>query len=391
MRKVRFFFIIFTFVLILSYTASSFAQAAKEITNDCTFWRNGQTSRSAEIKDHDYSTFGKLRRGEALEIVSEGNPIGGLYIQWYDRPSLVEIQVKTYDQWTTIASGGTHLSDWFPLPTGVDRCRISNVDKGQLFLAEITVYGEGDKPENVQQWTDLEKADLMVLVAHPDDELLWMGGLLPTYAGERKNKVQVVYLVRSTPLRRLELLDGLWHCGVTAYPDTLSMTDFYSNTLKKQYQGWRRETLMERLVSVLRRHQPEVLVTHDINGEYGHGAHRAAADISISAMNAAADPASYPASAASYGAWQVKKLYLHLWTQEGQRVTQMDWSKPLSAFQGKDSITIATEALEYHASQRQRKWEMTVGGEYDNALFGLYASTVGPDEHCDDLLEHILP
>ena len=39
-----------------------------------------------------------------------------------------------------------------------------------------------------------EKADLLLIVAHPDDELLWFGGALPTYAGERGMAVQVMYM-----------------------------------------------------------------------------------------------------------------------------------------------------------------------------------------------------
>ena len=52
-------------------------------------------------------------------------------------------------------------------------------------------------------WQDLDKAELMLLVAHPDDELLWFGGLLPTYAGQRGLKVQVVYAAAPSPFRRL--------------------------------------------------------------------------------------------------------------------------------------------------------------------------------------------
>ena len=42
-------------------------------------------------------------------------------------------------------------------------------------------------------------------MAHPDDELLWFGGALPTYAGERGMAVQVMYMACNSYLRRLEL------------------------------------------------------------------------------------------------------------------------------------------------------------------------------------------
>ena len=124
----------------------------------------------------------------------------------------------------------------------------------------------------------------MTLVAHPDDELLWFGGLLPTYAGERKLAVQVVYVVPTTPNRRLELLDGLQHCGVTAYPAFVGMRDTRSNTLAGQYKRWNKNRLFETMTGFVRRYKPDVLVTQDFNGEYGHGAHRATADAAVKAV-----------------------------------------------------------------------------------------------------------
>ena len=223
-------------------------------------------------------------------------------------------------------------------------------------------------------------------MGHPDDELLWFGGLLPTYAGERGLDVQVVYAVRSTPRRRLELLDGLWTCGVTAYPDFLNMADKRASTLEKQYQLWSKNTLYTRVTEVLRRYQPEVAITQDFSGEYGHGAHRAVADAMSKCVQYAADSEKYPASAEAYGTWQVKKLYVHLY-KENQ--IQLDWHVPLSAFDGEDGMSVAKRALACHKSQTANGWEMEEGGKTDNTLFGLYFTTVGPDEAGNDLMEHI--
>lgn len=129
-----------------------------------------------------------------------------------------------------------------------------------------------------------------------------------------------------------------------------------------------------------------MVVTQDFRGEYGHGAHRVVADAASKCIHYAADSEKFPASAENYGIWQVKKLYVHLY---GENQLRMDWHQPLNAFDGKDSMTVATEALNCHVSQILAGWEMTEGGDMDNALFGLYYTAVGPDEAGNDLMEHI--
>lgn len=227
---------------------------------------------------------------------------------------------------------------------------------------------------------------MMMLVAHPDDELLWFGGLLPLYAGERNLAVQLIYAVPATPVRRLELLDGLWTCGVKAYPVFLNMPDKRSDTLEGQYKRWNRNTFYDRLTGMIRRYRPEVLVTQDYNGEYGHGAHRAVADGATRCVGHAADSSSYPASVKSFGTWQVKKLYVHL---SRENMITMNWHEPLSVFGGLDGLQVCRKAMACHASQVNHGWKIEDGGECDNSLFGLVMTKVGPDLAGNDLMENI--
>ena len=57
----------------------------------------------------------------------------------------------------------------------------------------------------------------------------------------------------------------------------------------------------------------------------------------------AADGTRYLESAEKYGAWQVKKLYLHLY--DTASIT-MDWRVPLAAFDGKTALYYAKK--NYH-------------------------------------------
>ena len=225
-------------------------------------------------------------------------------------------------------------------------------------------------------------------MAHPDDELLWFGGLLPTYAGERQLRVQAVYMTCENALRRQELLNGLWHCGVRNYPLLCGLKDVRYSAVDAAYQCWGRETAYKTIVRAIRRFQPDVLVTHDILGEYGHTQHIVTSDAAYQAVLLAADPGYDPDSAQQYGAWQVKKLYRHLGDAP---TTRMDWQQPLAAFGGQTGLEIAAQAFKMHASQQDILWPTPPGpGEqYDSTVFTLVYSTVGPDEAGSDLLEHI--
>ena len=321
-----------------------------------------------------------------MEIESTEQALSGLKLQFYERASACRVDVWQDGDWAELTEIGNFLSDWVDLPTDTHRVRLTNLSKGRMYLAELTAYGEGDKPANAPAWQVLDKADMMLVVAHPDDELLWFGGLLPTYAGERNLAVQVVYVVPTTPNRRLELLDGLQHCGVTAYPAFVGMRDARSNTLAGQYKRWNKNRLFETMTGFVRRYKPDVLVTQDFNGEYGHGAHRATADAAVKAVTYAANAQKYSGSAAAYGTWSVSKIYVHLYAEQQLK---LDWHVPLTAFDGKDGETIAAEALAYHVSQMKHGWAMEEGGDNDNTLFGLYATTVGPDVLGNDLMENI--
>ncbi len=48
-----------------------------------------------------------------------------------------------------------------------------------------------------------EKVDMILIAGHPDDELLWFGGLLPYYAGELKKSVLFITAAMTRTIRRL--------------------------------------------------------------------------------------------------------------------------------------------------------------------------------------------
>ena len=378
--------------LLLLTACGAWAETAREITQDCRI--TGTPLKGIERAfDGKYNSKWSAASGRAVNVSApQGEAIGGVYLQFYNTACAFEVQVRDEaGAWASVAACETdYLTGYAALPQGAQEIRvIPSARNARLMIAEMHVFSEGETPDWVQRWqAPCEDADLLVISAHPDDELLFMGGTIPYYAGQRQKAVQVAYLVPSTPYRKLELLDGLWLCGVRHYPDLGTFPDLYCLSVREMYKqkGWKEDRVLRYMTGLFRRYRPEVVVTHDVKGEYGHGAHKVAADAAQRCIALAADAAWQDKRLAEREPWQVKKLYLHLY-EDGQ--LRMDWRVPLEAFGGKTAFDMAEAAFACHISQQKTDYRVEDSGPYDNAVFGLAYSAVGADEAKDDFFEHI--
>lgn len=351
-----------------------------------------EDSRAVKLtRDGNVKSYAKLAPGEGYACVwTDAEAAAGVYLKWYALP-VSAILVQTDAAGAELRRDTLDLplyNAYYPLLPDARGLKLYGEDE-TLLLAELTLYTAGDLPEGVFNWEPpLDKADLLVVSAHCDDELLYFGGTIPTYAGERGLKVQVAYMANGERIRVDEALAGLWHLGVRNAPVFLPFRDAYTESLEDGLKRWGEETTVSALVDLIRRFQPEVIVSHDLNGEYGHGAHRATAHCLQLAVPLAADAAQYPDSAALYGAWQTQKLYLHLYPEGA---LTMDWRVPLAAFGGKTALELANEAYDLHVSQQEYHQTVYDEGDYNSAVFGLAYTAVGADEAKNDFFEHIDP
>ena len=374
--------------------AVSCAETAADITSRCSFKAGSGRKTFSMCRDRNYKTYWRSSNGEKCFVevaVPSGETASGVMVQWYEHPHARGLQLQDASgAWVdAVHSRGEYLTDYLPLPEGTTRFRVANApgENRHFNLDELTVFGAGDLPPQAQQWQpSADKADLLLIVAHSDDEVLWFGGALPTYAGERGKVCQVGMMVPSMPYRRLELLDCLWTCGVRNYPVWANFRDAFSFSLTKQYRHWNKGRVYETVTEWIRRFKPDVLLTHDLQGEYGHGAHRVCADAVMHCVASAAQASKYPRSAKAYGTWDVPKTYIHLYKEN---VIDMDWRQPLSAFGGKTSFEVAEDGFRCHVSQQNTDYHVEDWGPWDNSLFGLFRSTVGPDEAKNDFFEHL--
>ena len=377
----------------LSFSAAAEKTEAKNILQGCSLISSENAASLENLWDQKVTTVWKAPAGSTLTIKSPV-PIGGLYILWDRDP----VGWTLSDPRETITEGGKDgfLHEYVPVSaeTAFDGKYILNMTMhADASIADLYVLSPGTLPSWVQTWQPmLKKADLLAFSTHADDELLWFGGTLPLYAGQYKKKVQVAYLIyhgaaRNEYFRNHELLDGLWTVGVTNYPMFCrQFEDYYCSDLAEALKTYDENAMQEYAVMLLRRFKPEVVVTQDENGEYGHGAHRLAVKVMKEAVHLSIDPSKYPASVQEYGTWNVKKCYLHLYS-ENSRI--MPWEAPLSAFQGKTGLEMAVEGYRCHKSQLKKWFRVEAeGSKYDCRKFGLYYTTVGPDTVKNDFLEN---
>lgn len=332
------------------------------------------------------------RDGNTITITAEnGDGIKALYIKWDD--PVTPYRIRT-DQGVIECGTYGFLHEFIALPESSRTVTI--LLPGQqlrLYQNEVRIFTDETVPEDVQIWEPpCDRADIMLIAAHSDDEILFMGGIAPTYGAELGARVQIVYMAefRSTgqSVREHEKLDGLWTDGVRHYPVCGNFQDIYAMGLEAAKKCYDYQSAVDYLTDTIRRFRPQIVVTHDLNGEYGHGFHMLTASATAEALEYAAD-AAYRADSecfSAYGAWDTPKAYFHLY---GENTIEMNLRVPLASMGGQTALDVAKEAYSKHVSQQ--RWSFRVADDYKHscARFGLYRTNVGYDTG-DSMLENIV-
>ena len=378
-------------LLLLMLTPSvQTAQAAGKsalLNSQCTLeWKNfcNQPSR---LSDNSYKTGADLKSGSTGGIYwTEEVPVGLIYWEWIIPPDECRYTFYDKDRQPLTASIRYREGDrgYLEVPEGAYGITLEVLkghDGGKCRLTEWHVYDAANVPEDIHLWEIApEKCDIMLVSAHSDDELVMMGGIVPTYAGERGLRVQVIYCYVPEEYRHAEALNGLWYSGQRTLP-----VFFYISRADDEKHNYRFE---EKLTREIRRFKPEVVITHDIDGEYGNPGHKLVSRNCRAAVEDAAKEKKFPDSAAEYGVWQVKKVYIHLY-KKNQIV--MDFDTPLSAFGGQTAFENAQAAYGFHKSQRKDWLKQLQSNRYNCRKYGLFFTTVGEDVEKNDFLENIPP
>jgi LmbE family N-acetylglucosaminyl deacetylase len=209
---------------------------------------------------------------------------------------------------------------------------------------------------------------VLYIAAHPDDEntrlLAWLskeklyrtGYLSLTRGDGGQNLIGdeqgfELGLIRTQELLAARKIDGAEQFFARAF-------DFgYSKTTAEALQIWNEEKILSDVVWVIRKFQPDVIITRfPEDNRAGHGHHSASSVLAHEAFTAAADPTRFPEQFA-YGVrpWQAQRIFWNTYMFGGINTTGNDQLKlDVGGFNpliGKSYGEIAAEGRSQHKSQ----------------------------------------
>ncbi|MCM1286569.1 MAG: PIG-L family deacetylase [Acetobacter sp.] len=376
-------------VITKNFTVLGKAKEPMHITSKCKI--KASKGNVKNVTDSDDNT--SWNSGTMTITFPKDKTVDGIFIKWY-HISNNDYTLKTYSKngnvLDTYDKKSTNmLHKYYTVSKGAVKAviKLKKNDKG---ICALRVYEKEKVGVSVERWEPRKTGDcdLMVISAHRDDELLFFGGTIPYYANVRNKNVYTVFMSGNDRERVREAHASQWSMGIKTYPIFMGFEGGYHNGINGTLNDWGGEDyVLGCLVEKIRHYKPDVIVTHDVNGEYGHPTHKTTAYLVKKAIKIAADKSKYRDSYKKYGIWNVKKVYIHIYDKNK---INMDWNKRYKAIDNKTAFELACVGYDKYYSQHG-SWSMTSDTvkKYPSNKFGLYYSSVGKDKQKNDFFENI--
>ncbi|MEV4896196.1 PIG-L family deacetylase [Nonomuraea sp. NPDC055795] len=266
----------------------------------------------------------------------------------------------------------------------------------------------------------MDQLTLMAVHAHPDDEVLSTGGILARYADEGIRTVLVTctngeqgdgvggvkpgqdgHDAAAVAQQRLaELRESAGHLGIThvellGYQDS-GMDGWDANHDASSFANVPVEEAAAKLSALIERYRPQVVVTYDENGGYGHPDHIQAHRVAVAAAKSTGIPAKFYYTAIPRA--RMREMF------EQMKAAGVDFGEdfdPDADFGTPDELITSVvdasavverklKALRAHASQGDSIFVLQMPEEaqrmaFSHEAFIRVSSTVEAPDHEDDL------
>ena len=224
-----------------------------------------------------------------------------------------------------------------------------------------------------------DRADILIVLNTPGDELTKLGGLLPALCGEHGFSARVMYLNGADGYHSHQCIQVLERMGIQKAPyfGTGDNATVKGDKAALRALGLSDNQLKKLLTNEIRTCRPQILITLNTDKKEGSFMDAFIARAVLEAVGLAEDPSRY----AGTGAHTVSKVYTLSETGE----TVFSGAQPLYAFDGVTADAFADELYGLYREERMFRRDMP-----ETVRFTLQRSTVGADEKKDDLLEHLV-
>jgi len=341
--------------MLFSAASSAHAEGNAEpvdLTADCTFTLPERSvDFEPRLTDARYNSRISFTKDESL-AVSVADGAKGLYVGWYSAPEAATITAldSSGNALSATAANPDLLNEYFALPSG---CVSALISGEQAFaVSEVRVYDTETPPESLCIMSAQQtQPKVMLIVAHTSDESYYFGSLLPYLSGD---DAALVFLSCESRQAQQQAIEARYALGSRTQP-IFGSFPFYDTAidLKRLYTYVDKAEVNDWLIQLIRRYQPDTLITHAAVGEDSKGMHDLTATHVLLAVDLAADASKEYVSERAYGVWQVRAVYQHL---NAGANPLYDTQSPLAAFGGASAVTLAQAAFDrytdlqiYHA------------------------------------------
>lgn len=239
---------------------------------------------------------------------------------------------------------------------------------------------------------------VLYFAAHPDDENT---KLIAYLAAERKVRTAYLSLTRGDGGQNLIGTEQGIELGLIRTQELLqarkidrgeqyftSAFDFgFSKTFDETFSFWKKQDVLREAVWIIRKLQPDVIITRFPPDERGgHGHHQASAILAHEAFNAAADPNAFPEQLRLVKPWRAKRL---LWNTANFMRMQGEPNNQLKIDIGQFNPLIGQSYGEISAQSRSQHKSQGFGSASSNGRAIESFEHVDGEKASDDLFDGI--